>query len=508
MKKISTDFLSYIKKYSIRCFLIIIRIFLVGIIILQISGFTLAYEDGDNMMAHTAINNLAILQFEKDIMPADPSLSCSSLDGNESSGLAWDRRSEGGPGDMIFPPDIRPDTTARKTMKGWILSGAYSADQPQGAMGLVHFYDPTAPQGEGYLTDQQFLVNLLSVIWNSHWANPHIDAVMWGFEKLIPSNTSGTIFEQNYSYPTAHENLKAALAARENYNPYYGKAWRGLGESMHIASDMTVPAHVRNDAHPSQLFDPDPYEHTTSAITITDNSAGIPADLNYRTDVISMVRSVAEFTNNNFFSEDTIDGQTSSPTIYTSPSLRDLHEDSAGYLHKTIHGSDIRIAHRKGTQLSPDIAGLRLLERPVYEIDDRVIADQRTILVPTAIRASAAVLDRFLPRFTATMNYDYADPNHPQPGNYTMHGTISLANNSWNRDEWSDMPINNGAIIVIQDTDGRTERIPVNSTIVSSMNDFTYSFQTTITGNVSLIYDLGGYVITAGTTGSPKSIIE
>ena len=42
---------------------------------------------------------------------------------------------------------------AEKTVKYWIVDGGYSADVPEVPASLRHFYDPTRPAGERYLTD-------------------------------------------------------------------------------------------------------------------------------------------------------------------------------------------------------------------------------------------------------------------------------------------------------------------------------------------------------------------
>ena len=49
-------------------------------------------------------------------------------------------------------------------------------------------------------------------------------------------------------------------------NVYLGKAFRALGETMHMMADLTQPAHVRNDSHPNG--DLDPIESTANRNTV------------------------------------------------------------------------------------------------------------------------------------------------------------------------------------------------------------------------------------------------
>lgn len=482
-------------------YLYIIRLIFILMFLSFLTPCVLGYEDCGDIYTHTEINRQAILQFENEFMKSDPYLINASLDGNKTWGLAWDRASEGGPGDVIFPPNKRPDIFVQKSIKEWLLSGAYSADEPQAAMGLVHFYDPIAPEGEGYLTDQQFLVYLISQIYNRQWVNPKIDAVRWGLWDINLSDISGNVFIQEYSYADAHRNFIRALETKENNNEYYGKTWRAIGETMHLVADMTVPAHVRNDAHPSLLLDADPYEHSTTEADIIANAGGSPADINYFTDVETMMRSIANYTNLHYFSKDTIEGQVTSSTSYNSPSLQGLKLDNENYFHEIVNGEDTRIVHKSGSKLIFNWATARFEEKPVFEIDMNVINDQRKVLIPTAIRGGIAVLDRFLPRFNATMSYDYLDTNNPDSNIYIMQGKIKLADDAWNRDEWSNLSINNGAEIIFYHSNGSISNQMIDPNDVSTMNEFTYIFHAEKDDEVELIYDLGGYVVRAETIG-------
>ncbi len=62
--------------------------------------------------------------------------------------------------------------------------------------------------------------------------------------------------------------------------------------------------------------------------------------------------------------------------------------------------------------------------RNVYRIDENVLNDQRKVLIPTAIRGSAEVLDRFLPRFDARLSIEKYLPEDPDDDQYVVRTTL------------------------------------------------------------------------------------
>ena len=101
------------------------------------------------------------------------------------------------------------------------------------------------------------------------------------------------------------------------------KAWRSLGETLHMIADNGCPVHVRNDGHPAflvNLFDvvelfgnPDPYEEQMEVKDIRKFDVGsIPFDLRDKFRKAKTAREIAHelavFTNENFFTNETISG--------------------------------------------------------------------------------------------------------------------------------------------------------------------------------------------------------
>ncbi len=454
-----------------------------------------AYDDVGGLKAHTAINTNAVTLFQSQLMPADPYLKTplATLDGTPCWGYAWEPEENGGPGEMILAPATRPDLKKQKSMKDWIIGGGYSADEPEGPSALVHFYDPMAGEGQRHLTDQQFVTNLLHHVSSTLNANPETDARDWGLKDLSRDmEIYGINFIQEYAYDDAKENLKKALASHENNNEFYGRAWRGVGETMHMISDMTVPAHVRNDGHASLLQDSDPYESTTNFQHVNAYAGNSAAPLVYRKNLNGLMHDVALFTNTNYLSKDTIPGQTTSATKYSLPDITKMEVIKGGSLDGYLKDSEGRVT------AAPNSWTKKLWNGQAYTINPTVVDAQRQVLIPTAVRSSATVLDRFLPRFEVTMSYSPVDPNSPDSGRYTMHGEIRVAKDAWNQLEWpTRLEVNNGATIVLTGKDGKSRQVKVDPKIVKTMNEFSYDFRAEPGETVDLMYDLGGYCVYA-----------
>ena len=106
--------------------------------------------------------------------------------------------------------------------------------------------------------------------------NPHIDGVQWALG--TPGDHSTGIQDHQYTWERGKLWIQMALKeTNENKkNEYMAGAWRSLGETLHMIADNGCPPHVRNDAHPSPLWNnnsffgnPDPYEEIIDIIRLT-----------------------------------------------------------------------------------------------------------------------------------------------------------------------------------------------------------------------------------------------
>ncbi|WP_346859223.1 hypothetical protein [uncultured Draconibacterium sp.] len=289
------------------------------------------------------------------------------------------------------------------TAQGWIQHGGFSADVPEIHASLRHFYDPTRNENDRYLTDEVNNAAMLKL--QSYLINPEINGVDWAL-----GDKAGTgVFEQNYSWENGKKYMKAAL---EEINPekrdnYMAKAWRCLGETLHMIADNGCPPHVRNDAHP--LGNVDPYEEYIEATDVRlFNTGKIPEEQRKAFVKSETARKIAHelavFTNENFFSNETISGdskklrdvkQIAHPNyVYASPKLQNMvyedeYYDSQVGENQVFHCTDkwIFSVWNIGRTTAP-------------YIDGKCIQSQAKVLVPTIVEAGINVMKLYIPELT------------------------------------------------------------------------------------------------------------
>jgi hypothetical protein len=287
----------------------------------------------------------------------------------------------------------------RSPFAWWVEEGGYTADEPESYMAMRHFYDPLARgidaetgAAASYLTDA--LDKYFSPLKMGY--NPRMDALTWA--------TSGS----PYSWGRAQQSLDyidALDMTDGDRGKEFGAVWRSLGEILHLLADMTLPAHVRNDAHPGAWWPKtlagDPYEDYVSADVVSRCAAGeapeaIRSGLRDVQTPGALMHAVALFTNRFFFSKDTIsgrDGMTGEPVkpangqaAYPSPKLESYRFEKAspgtGY-YQTPNGlfdAAQRLRDGSHTVSSPTATG------------------QALALIPAAVEAEVKMIDLFMPR--------------------------------------------------------------------------------------------------------------
>ncbi len=337
---------------------------------------------------------------------------------------------------------------ARHSMPAWISLGGDWADEPHLYASVRHFYDPLQVAGVPFLTDQ---------LWaHGAYDSPGIEAVTWALDHPDnPFSLRQGLVAYKFAMETpedvppppglgaSHFKTNVSLVpgnAAEQRSLYLARAYRALGEAMHMIGDMTQPAHVRNDSHP--MDEPIESAVTTSDVRLAAASPAIDAALRpYLSSAGGMLqapralsRQVALFTNRTFYSMDTIfDRRTGTlPTNgmppYPSPQFGDLVVRSAtvrGFVGKRdvkklfgrVAGREVPMAQERLSfhWFDPDhsvvfgpgletASGFTSKVGP-YMIPQAFAREQAAVLLPIAIHACADLMDLFFPTLELKAEY-------------------------------------------------------------------------------------------------------
>ena len=157
---------------------------------------------------------------------------------------------------------------------------------------LHHFYDPVYNRGLTYIVGGK---------WSSskHWAQS-VES-----QAGLSALTAGRLTE----YFSSDSDYTWERAIYDYVWKDKSRGLRALGQILHLIQDASVPDHTRNDPHPPVLDFGSPYEAWTAKFDdknidtlakIKNNKPVIFADLG------SYFDNMAKYSNNNFFSRDTI----------------------------------------------------------------------------------------------------------------------------------------------------------------------------------------------------------
>lgn len=198
-----------------------------------------------------------------------------------------------------------PELTITEEDQQKIIQG--SIDEDADARWLYHFYDPVYNRGL-VLKDSSFpsdpSLAFIAGGVQSSWENAKLWAEDTSLQQGSIDKISMGIFTDYFS------GTRDYSWDRGIYEYTWGSRDRSLltlGHILHLLEDMTVPDHTRNDPHPPILNFESPYEDWTEKFkpenyssNIGDQTPILFKNLNGYFD------SVANYSNNNFFSRDTI----------------------------------------------------------------------------------------------------------------------------------------------------------------------------------------------------------
>jgi len=310
---------------------------------------------------------------------------------------------------------ISEEELGKKTPKEWIRHGGFSADVPEIPASLRHFYDPTRAKGDRYL-----LNNLNSTLMNylkNKLKNSETDGVEWAL------GTKGSVSDTRHIYTWKYGkfSIKRALeeADVDKRKKYMAKAWRSLGETLHMIADNGCPAHVRNDGHPAFPYiesfgNPDFYEEYMAKRPLNNFSKG-PVSKKLKTKfmkdktVDSIAHHMAVFTNKNFFTSETISGtdwkgnkviQITHPEYeYKSPKLSSQSYDK-NYYHRKIEGlnNDVLIA------TDAWFFQKKVKSKSFPHLNEECAVSQAKVLIPAIIEAGVNVIKLFIPKLKISIS--------------------------------------------------------------------------------------------------------
>ncbi len=241
-----------------------------------------------------------------------------------------------------------------------LRTGAVDEDMP--IRWMNHFYDP---------------------IYNVGLKSNYLSAKQW---------SRASELQRDYSFG----DQTWARAIKEYQDGNEEQAFCTLGHILHLIADMSVPAHTRDDAHPTG----DSYEQFVKynwdlLYTDLENQ---PINLIYYPNLDNYFDKLANYSNNNFYSDDTIEDK-------RYEVIKIIDQDT----RKTLDGKDLSIS-RSG------IGYLYSEEGNIWNTSDTkdiknqyILTDYTKHLLPQAVGYSAGVIKLFFEEVEKEHDFDLDD---------------------------------------------------------------------------------------------------
>lgn len=259
----------------------------------------------------------------------------------------------------------------------WMRQGAINEDTP--ARWINHFYDPVHNIGWsgkhfGYLSTEKGLYEGESMA-----PKPAVASIDW-------------VTNQEYqsAYGRQHGNQTWQKALKTYVDGDRKAAFTALGHILHLIEDASVPDHTRNDTHADLYGDPgSPYEKYSKEYT-NSNQNKLNIAENLKNDSLfdfstiqDAFNHLANYSNNNFFSEDTISNDEFKlpDMIRLGSKMENIDNEKVLFLYD----------HQKQVYLAV------LQDGKKYSIDDKVfiLPSYFSHLSSQAVLTGASVLDLF-----------------------------------------------------------------------------------------------------------------
>lgn len=359
----------------------------------------------DNINAHPTFNETIIKFLEENSQKYFPSQYSINI---SQDVVKYKGTAVTNPGFTVFDYG---ETDVEYTVHEWIKHGGYSADEPELAASVRHFYDPVGLNGgKKYLTNR-------GTYWEGAYSNPGIDAIEWA----LGDTPKGV--DNLWSLKKGKDRLAGALEVidPETRNNAIAKAFRCLGEVLHNTADMGCPPHTMNDSHAAPigytggvlLGSPDPNEELfnikwISSYMYADPDPNLKSFCENATTIRSIHEKLAEFTNANFYTSQTFYGvgkdlvkPINKEGNYSSPLLQDLEYDASSFTYYKTFQSGNKVKMAKDRSF--------FIFRGYPYIDRECVMSQASELVPNLICAGANVVRLFVPNLKVKISSVKAD---------------------------------------------------------------------------------------------------
>src|SRR3990167_10628755 len=190
-----------------------------------------------------------------------------------------------------------PNHKITDNLKDYLIDGARREDDP--VRWMNHFFDPIYDRG---------LTNSILGTWqkSKEWARDSKNQNESKYSSVIATILSSWQSKKIQEYfPTSDFTWQEAI--RYWINGDKEMAMFTLGHILHLIEDKTVPDHTRNDPHPGDS----PYENWTEKFTLNDPDKDLFQRLKNKKPIISSdlnsyFDELAKYSNNGFYSKDTI----------------------------------------------------------------------------------------------------------------------------------------------------------------------------------------------------------
>ena len=284
-----------------------------------------------------------------------------------------------------------PQNKIDSALNSFVLDGTRREDDPPRWMN--HFYDPVYERGLSQDNAIDPLYKLgnwqESKLWAQDGTNQNKIKYSPIIATILSSIQSGKIEK---FFPTADFTWNEAL--RYWIQGDKEMAMFTLGHILHLIQDVSVPDHTRNDPHPGDS----PYENYAAQYTLSNPDINLFQSISNTplislSDLNSYFVQLATYSNNNFYSKDTIGIQSGYGYPQTDTIETKVVDNQIRYyfIGKDSDGNSYRLAAENGKNINQLVS-----YTPLISINDSNIkSDYWRLLSPKAAEYSAGVINLF-----------------------------------------------------------------------------------------------------------------